>query len=88
MIAEAEFTFNNAVNRSTGLSPFQIVLAPPSIPLDLVELTPMVPTCPLEADFATHMASIQADVRAWLETICASYKEVADEHMRFVFYQP
>lgn len=47
VIAQAEFAFNNAINLSTGLSAFQIVLGmSPNILIDLAELPLTVPTCP------------------------------------------
>ncbi|KAL8091064.1 hypothetical protein AgCh_040244 [Apium graveolens] len=82
-LAQAEFTYNNSINRSTKRSPFQIVYT--SIPQHVVDLVPL-PKLPGKSIAADHMiekiAKLHEEVKLNLEKANAKYKEAADKHRR------
>ena len=82
-LAQAEFAFNNMVNRSTGKSPFQIVYGcVPRHTLDLVPL-PKLPGMNITAEhMADRIMDIHTDVRNKLQASNEKYKEAADKHRR------
>ena len=79
----AEFAYNDSVNRSTGMSPFEIVMG-----RRLRKLIDLVPS-PLHEkvsesaeSFADHIRSLHEHIRHHIETNNAHYKELADAHKR------
>jgi len=58
-----EFAYNNAVNRSTGKSPFQIVHGySPRTPNDLIPLSPDVRVSQPALTFAQHIHDLNAEI--------------------------
>lgn len=72
----AEFEYNSSVNRTTGRSPFEIVLGlQPRKPIDLVPL-PILDRPSAKADaFADHIRNIHADVRRKIALRNISYNK-------------
>lgn len=85
-LPQAEFAFNNVVNRSTGKSPFSIVYTSmPKHSVDLINL-PKFHSKPAK-NFAEQVAQTYKDVKEMLELSNAKYKEEADKHRRKKTYQ-
>lgn len=82
-LAQAEFAYNNMVNRSTGKTPFEVVYGrTPHHTLDLVPL-PKLPGMSIAANhMAEKMADIHAETRKAIEDSNAQYKSQADMHRR------
>lgn len=80
-LPQAEFAFNNLVNRSTGRSPFSIVYTKcPATTVDLIYL----PTLKNKSagQLAAEISATHNEVRAQLEASNAKYKAAADLHRR------
>ena len=59
-----EFAYNNLVNRSTGISPFEAVTSVRLLlPIDLVPLPVEARPCAEADNFITHMQQIHDEVR-------------------------
>ena len=81
VLAQAEFTYNAMVNRSTGRAPFDIVyLKPPNFTVDLVYLPHFWNKT--AADFADQVVQTHREVTRNLEEANARYKLTADKHHR------
>ncbi|XP_038974994.1 uncharacterized protein K02A2.6-like [Phoenix dactylifera] len=79
ILSHAEFAYNSSVNRTTGLSPFEIVLGlKPRRPIDLVPLSINTRTSEGGEDFTRHIQDIHAEVRRCLVTNTEIYKQQAD----------
>jgi hypothetical protein len=83
VLAEAEFAYNNIVNRSTGKAPFEVVYGKtPRFAIDLANL----PKLPKASIVAKHLAervkSTHKEARQHLEKSYAKYKEAADKGQR------
>ena len=80
-----ESAYNNSVNRSTSISPFEAVKGVrPRLPIDLVPL-PLEARPSGEADnFIEHMQQLHDEVRHHINTSNDSYKDHADKCHRFV----
>jgi len=64
ILPQAEFAYNNSINRTTGSSPFQLVYGmTPRTPLDIISLPLPQRTSEAGLDFATHMMSVHEEVR-------------------------
>jgi hypothetical protein len=89
LLPQAEFAYNNSVNRSTGRSPFEIVTGlQPRTPVDLVPL-PLPPRVSEgAADFLRHIHEIHEEVRKKIALSNESYKARVDAHRRVVEFQP
>ncbi|KAK9950547.1 hypothetical protein M0R45_006032 [Rubus argutus] len=87
-LAQAEFAYNNMVNRSTGKTPFEIVYGrTPHHTLDLVPL-PKLPGMSIAANhMAEKMAEIHADTKKAIEDSNAQYKSQADMHRRLKVFK-
>jgi hypothetical protein len=84
----AEFAYNSSVNRSTGLSPFEIVTGKrPQVPLDLTPLSLHSPSSQEADEFSHHIQNIHAEVRRRLVVSAKKYKENADLHRRPVSFE-
>ena len=77
----AEFAYNNSVNRSTGISPFEAVTGVrPRLPVDLVPL-PVDARISADAEsFFQHMQQVHDEVRRHISASNATYKQQADKH--------
>ena len=76
-----EFAYNDSVNRSTGMSPFEIVIG--YRPKKLVDLFPL----PMHArvsesahSLAEHIRSLHDDIHHCIEINNKHYKDLADAH--------
>ena len=82
-LCQAEFPHNHAVNRSTGMSPFQVVYCIlPRCPLDLA---PVLDPTRLHGDATSFIELLQETHRktaANLQAATARYKEAADKKRR------
>lgn len=89
LLPHAEFAYNCSVNRSTGLSPFEIVTgARPKLPIDLSPLPIASRICEGAEDFVKHMHDIHSEVRKRLVITSENYKRQADQHRRHVEFKP
>jgi hypothetical protein len=87
LLPHAEFAYNSSVNRSTGLSPFEIVTGRrPRVPLDLTPLPLHSPASQGADEFAQHIQSLHAEVRRRLTLSAEKYKTHADLHRRDVSF--
>ena len=82
----AEFAYNDSVNRSTGMSPFEIVMGRrPRKPIDLVP-SPLHARVSESAEsaksFVDHIRSLHEHIRRHIETSNARYKELVNTHRR------
>jgi hypothetical protein len=88
LLPHAEFSYNNYVNRSTGLSPFEIVTGrQPKVPLDLTLLPLHSSSSQGAEDFAFHIQNLHAEVRRKLVVVVATYKRHADLHRCHVTFE-
>jgi hypothetical protein len=73
LLPHAEFTYNSFVNKSTGLSPFEVVTGTePRVPLDLATLPNPTRASEAALDFFHHIQQLHNEVRRKL-TITQSY---------------
>jgi len=88
LLPHVEFAYNSSVNRSTGLSLFEIVIGRrPQVPLDLTPL-PLHSLASQGADeFAQHIQSLHAKVCHWLILSAEKYKTTANLHRRAVSFE-
>jgi hypothetical protein len=89
VIPTAEFAYNSSVNRSTGMSPFEIVSGlRPRAPIDLIPMaTPQRPS-ELGESFAHHIHALHSEIRRKINSSNEHYKLSADTHRRFREFQP
>ena len=79
----AEFAYNDSVNRSTGMSPFEIVMGRrPRKPIDLVPSPLHARVSESVESFVDHIRSLYEHIHHHIETRNARYKELADAHRR------
>ncbi|KAK8933568.1 hypothetical protein KSP39_PZI015465 [Platanthera zijinensis] len=79
----AEFAYNSSVNRTTGLSPFHILLGyEPRKPVDLIPLP--LESRPSESaeSFIQHIHELHESIRKKIATSNDNYKAYADVHRR------
>jgi len=79
-LAQAEFAYNNMVNRSTGKAPFEVVYGTtPRLAVDLATL-PKLPGASVAAEhLAKRVKATQEEVRQHLEKSYDKYKTAADK---------
>ncbi|PKA51272.1 hypothetical protein AXF42_Ash010712 [Apostasia shenzhenica] len=84
----AEFTYNNSVNQSTGMSPFRVVTGyDPRLPIDLVDLPLTYKTNELASTFASHLHELHEDIRRKLALQYDKVKAEVDRHRRFTYFE-
>ena len=82
-LPHAEFAYNDSVNRSTGMSPFEIVTGyRPRRPIDLAPLPLHTHVSASALSMAEHIRSLHSDIRRRIEISNEHYKELADAHRR------
>ena len=83
ILPQAEFAYNNFVNRSTGRSPFQIVYG--SSPRNTIEMRKMEQgerTSAEAEEFADHIKSLHEEVHAHINKMNQQYKARVDQRRR------
>jgi hypothetical protein len=64
LLPQAEFAYNSSVNRSTGLSPFEIVTGTkPKVPMDLTSLSTPSRISEAAEDLSHHIQQIHEEVK-------------------------
>ncbi|VFQ88052.1 unnamed protein product [Cuscuta campestris] len=86
-LPQAEFAYNRSINRTTGLSPFQIVLGQnPSGVLDLAPIPRVGHNHPRAEEMTENLRSIHDQVRRKIEESNNKYKARVDKHRRQVLF--
>ncbi|VFQ89704.1 unnamed protein product [Cuscuta campestris] len=86
-LSQAEFAYNRSINRTTGLSPFQIVLGQnPSGVLDLAPIPRVGRSHPRAEEMTENLRSIHDQVRRKIEESNNKYKARVDKHRRQVLF--
>lgn len=83
LLPHAQLSYNNSKNRSTGMSPNEIVHgynAP--VPLDLAPLPPSYKTSQFAQSFAQHIHDLHAHIRATLTSQYDAYQTHANQSRR------
>ena len=84
ILPQAEFTYNNYVNKSTGKSPFQIVYGnSPRTASELRKFDKGEISSVEAEDFVEHLKNIHEDVRQYITKMNAQYKAKADVKRRY-----
>ena len=84
ILPQAEFAYNNSVNRSTGKSPFQIVYGnSPRTASELRKLDKGEISSAEAEEFAEHLKNIHEEVRQHITKMNAQYKAKADVKRRY-----
>ena len=88
VLPQAEFAYNNSINRSTGKSPFQVVYGwSPTHVVDLAPVSSVPNPAPDAFDVVEYMRDIHRQVRAKLVERYESYKTFVDQGRRDVQFQ-
>ena len=83
VLPRAEFAYNSSVNRSTGMSPFEIVHGyKPMKPLDLVPLPTHTRVSESADSFAQHVKNLHKDISNKINLSNETYKKLANSHKR------
>ena len=83
-----EFAYNNAVNRSTGKSPFQIVHGySPRTPSDLIPLPPDVRVSQPASTCAQHIHDLYVEIRCKIAISNDTYKLSAYVHRKDISFE-
>ncbi|XP_038704723.1 uncharacterized protein LOC120000670 [Tripterygium wilfordii] len=89
ILPQAEFVFNNSVNRSSGSSPFEVVAGiKPRTPVDLLPLPSFQQPSGEALELATHIHQVHAEVKRRLSISNDSYSSAANAHRRLIEFQP
>lgn len=87
-LPQAEFAHNSALNRSTSLSPFEVVYGLiPRGPTDLLPLPTSSNSDRRAADFITDIQRVHGQTKTRLESATVEYKSRADTHRRHVLFK-
>ena len=79
LLPKAEFAYNSSVNRTTGKSPFEIVLGyQPNKPIDLIPLPLHNRVSESAESFAQHIKNLHQEITQRIKTSNDIYKEHAD----------
>ena len=88
ILPRAEFAYNSSVNRSTGLSPFEIVQGyKPNQPVNLIPLPVHTRVSESAESFAQHVRSLHQDIIKQIDLNNEIYKKWADSHRRHQEFQ-
>jgi len=81
VLSVTEFAYNNSINRSTRLSPFEVVTGYQlRKPIDL--LTISIGDCPNASAVAQHLYELHAHIRRQIAISNNNYKSIVDSHKR------
>ena len=84
ILPRAEFAYNNSVNRTTGLTPFEIVHGyKPRAPVDLIPMSPTQRVSESAESFALRMHELHKQISEKMQANNLKYKNFADSHKRF-----
>ena len=79
LLSKAEFAYNNSVNRSTGMSPFEIVHGyKPNRPLDLVPLPSHARVSESAASFTQHVRDLHHSISQRIKQSYQTYQDLAN----------
>ena len=77
----AEFAYDESVNRTTGLSPFEIVIGFKSRqPIDLIPMAHHSRVSDSASTFASHIRALHEEIREKIMKNNTDYKASADLH--------
>jgi hypothetical protein len=83
ILPQAEFAYNDSINRSTGQSPFQIVYGMQPRGISELRDSEQIATRSASAeDFAEAMKELHSQVKERLQNSSQEYKRRADQHRR------
>ncbi|KAE8697779.1 putative Quercetin 3-O-methyltransferase 1 [Hibiscus syriacus] len=86
-LPQAEFAYNRSKNRTTGLSPFEIVYGQnPSGVLDLAPIPRIGRFSPKEYEMAKYLRGIHEQVKQTIHESNTKYKTRVDNHRRQVLF--
>jgi hypothetical protein len=89
LLPHAAFAYNCSINRSTCVSPFEIVAGiKPKLPLDLAPLLSPSRVCEGAENFVKQLQNIHEEVRKWITITIENYKLQVDKHKRKVKFKP
>ena len=88
ILPQAEFAYNNSINRSTGRSPFQIMYgnSPRTAP-ELRKMEQCERTSAKVEEFSNHIRSLYEEVHAHINKMNQQYKARADQRRRHKEFQ-
>ena len=88
ILPQAEFFFNDFINRSTCTTPFQVVYGlHPKGPLELRELPTDFKINPQGQELAELITKVQQQVKDTLQKFALKYKENADKKRKEVHFK-
>ena len=82
MLPSAKFAYNNSVNRTIGMSPFEVVHGyQPKQPINIISMVPhYTRMSELAASFASYIHDLHKDISNQIQKSNANYKDYADFH--------
>ena len=84
ILSHTQFAYNNSVNRSTGLSPHEIVYGhKPRAPIDLIPMSPLQRASESAESFACRMSDLHKSISNQITISNVKYKSIADGHRRY-----
>ena len=84
ILPRAQFVYNNSVNRSTGMSPHEIVYGhKPRAPIDLIPMSPLQRASESAESFAYRISDLHKSISNQITISNAKYKALADSHRRY-----
>jgi hypothetical protein len=88
ILPQAEFAYNDSVNRSTGKSPFQVVYGmQPRGVFELRDLEQNATSSAIAEEFAEAMKELHSRVKERLLESSQEYKRRADQHQRQLWFE-
>ena len=88
ILPRAQFAYNISVNRSTGLSPHEIVYGhKPRAPIDLIPMSPLRRASESAETFACRMYDLHKSINNQITMNNAKYKSTTDAHRRYKCFE-
>jgi len=83
ILPHVEFAYNNSINRSTGLNPFEVITGcKPRKPVDLIPMPLHARASESTELYAQHINGLHDSIRQRLEISNEQYKRLAYAHRR------